>query len=520
MRGLAGLVLVCLILLVGCGGDEASPGSDTSSRQPTGELRIAASNPVTLDPALITDVTSAAYAVEIFDGLVALDPSLKVVPDLAERWELSSDGRVYTFHLRAGAKFHSGRVVSAQDVKYSLERAADRATKSPTAQLYLGDIVGVSDRLGGQATAVSGIEAVDERTLRITIDAPKSYFLAKLALPAAYVVDSEQIAANPETWVRSPNGTGPFKLTQWALNERIVLEANAEYHLGAPGVARVIFSLSGDTGALFDSDQVDIASAPISRGTDSAGYVSAAQLSTNYIGFNQQAAPFDDIKVRQAFAMSIDRAQLAKTVLQDHVLEAKGVLPPGMPGFNPNLQAIPFDPVRAKQLLAESKYGTNLPAIRFVTTNGSANNLPVEVQAIAQMWRQNLGIEVQLGSANLNSFYRDLEAGRVHIFQFGWVADYPDPENFLDLNFHSRSPANGTRYSNPEVDRLLESARTQSSADQRYGLYRQAEQIVINDIGWLPLFHGKQGYLVKPAVKGYKPPPLALSHLRFVTVER
>jgi ABC-type transport system substrate-binding protein len=522
MRAWFVAVIVNLMLLAACGGEKepVPAGGETgqAQREPSGELRIVSASPETLDPALTGDVNSSTYVLEIFDGLVTLDRDLKVVPNLAERWEISGDGRVYTFFLRRNASFHSGRPVNAHDFKYSIERATHPALKSHVAPLYLGDIVGVADKLAGRASEVEGVQVMDDYSIRITIDAPKAFFLAKLTAPVSFVVDRDQITSNPQNWIRAPNGTGPFKLTEWQLNERIVLEANPSYHLGAPGVARVVFLLGGRGVDLFEQDQADIAAAgvlpPEKRAALAPQMFSSQQLSITSVGFNLRVPPFDDLKVRQAFTMAIDRNQLVTRVLNDTVAGAQGVLPPGMPGFNPNLQAISFDPARARQLLAESRYAGSLPRITFVSpTQGQAE------QALVEMWRQNLGVEVQVSRLDLTNINREVEAGRAHLFNFGWVADYPDPENFLDILFHSRSSGNQTKYSNPQVDRLLEQARGERNNDQRYALYRQAEQIVVNEAAWLPLFHGRGSFLVKPRVKGYVRPPLLIPHLRFVTVE-
>jgi ABC-type transport system substrate-binding protein len=224
--------------------DPLNPGSGSSGAQ-SGDLRLLGGDPITLDPAVAGDAGSATYIVEIFGGLVSLDKNLQIIPDIAERWEISADGKTYTFFLNRRAMFHDGRPVTAEDVKYSLERTANPRTASPTAEAYLGDIVGARDMIRGRAQAISGINVVNSSTITITIDEPKPYFLAKLTYPTAFVVDKQEIESNPRNWTRQPNGTGPYKLREWRLNERIILEANDRYHLGAPNVKRVLFNLAG-----------------------------------------------------------------------------------------------------------------------------------------------------------------------------------------------------------------------------------------------------------------------------------
>jgi len=208
------VAMVFLLVASSCSGLLSSDG-----------LTIYGASPSTLDPARCMDATSAGFIVEIFSGLVTLDDDLNVVEDIAESYEISPDGRTYTFHLREGVTFHSGKEVKASDFKYSIERAADPQTRSQVAEAYLGDIVGVKEKLRGEADEVGGIRVVDEKTIEITIDAPKAYFLAKLTHPSAYVVDRENVESGGDWW-KHPDGTGPFKLGEWKQGQQIVLERN------------------------------------------------------------------------------------------------------------------------------------------------------------------------------------------------------------------------------------------------------------------------------------------------------
>ena len=217
------------------------------------------SDPPTLDPHLTTDATSASIIIEVFGGLVTIGQDLDIIPDLAESMpEVSAGGRVYTFHLRKDAKFHNGKPVTAADVKWSFERAADPFTASPVVDQYLGDIVGAKEKLAGDATEVSGVRVIDEHTLEITIDEPKSYFLAKLTYPTGFVLDRENVESN-RRWFREPNGTGPFTLAEYVPGETLVLARNENYHLGAPNLEKVRFVLSGGTAMLmYENDEIHI----------------------------------------------------------------------------------------------------------------------------------------------------------------------------------------------------------------------------------------------------------------------
>ena len=326
-------IVVLVFVVMGGGSNDSGGGSSASgtggrgsdSAPSNADLRLLGSDPLTMDPALASDASSATYIVEIFGGLVTIDKDLKIAPDLAENWEISPDGTVYTFHLRSNAQFQDGRPVSADDVKYSIERTANPKTLSTVADAYLGDIVGARDMIRGRAQSISGIKVIDSKTVQITIDAPKPYFLAKLTYTAAFVVDKSQIESNPRNWTRKPNGTGPYKLQEWRLNERIILQANDRYHLGAPSIKRVLYNLAGGVSALtqYQNGDIDVSGIGVndidrvsgnSRDPLAKEYMSGPGLTISYIGFDNKSKPFDDPKVRQAFAMAIDREQICHVV--------------------------------------------------------------------------------------------------------------------------------------------------------------------------------------------------------------
>jgi oligopeptide transport system substrate-binding protein len=410
-----------------------------------------------------------------------------------------------------------------------MERALDPETASAVAEAYLGDIVGATDMSRGRADHVEGIRVVDDFTLEITIDAPKPYFLAELTYPTAFVVDRQQVEANPRNWTRKPNGTGPYKLEEWLLGDRIVLEANDRYHLGAPNVQRVTFLLAGGSVlTMYENGETDYSSVSIrdiERVLDPsdplhADYVTGDELSTFYLGFNTDRAPFDDPKVRQAFAHAIDRETIARVVLKDMLPVANGVVPPGLPGYTSDVQALDYDPDLARQLLEESTYGgpDALPEITLTEVGGGAT-VGLDTQAMIEMWKDNLGVDVQIEQTDAATFFADLDAGRHQLFASGWVMDYADPQNVIDLKFYSKSRQNDTRYNNPEVDRLIEEARTEQDQAARYARYQQAEKIIVEDAAWVPLYFGRDHALVKPRVKGFFVRPMIIPWLRYMSIE-
>ncbi|MBM3189198.1 MAG: peptide ABC transporter substrate-binding protein, partial [Chloroflexi bacterium] len=459
------------------------------------------------------DSTSAEYVVHLFSGLVSLNAELEVVADLAADWDVDAEGRVYTFHLRPEATFADGKSIVASDLVYSLERACSPELRSPVGVAYLGDIVGVEEYGAGAADHIAGLTALDDHTLRVEIDAPKAYFLSKLTYPVAFVVDREQIEAEGDAWVRSPNGSGPFVLESLG-SDRIVLRANQRYVHGAPAIERVEYILSGGLPiTLYENDRLDIVGVSadeIERVLDPenplyAEHRATAELSVQYLAFNVDVPPFDDVKVRQAFAHAIDKAKIADLVYKGTAVPAVGILPPEMPDYDESLIGLPYDPARARALLAESRYGSAdaLPKVVLAVSGSSGFMAPAD-EAVVYMIEHNLGIEIAVEQVDWPYFLRDLNLQRYQMFSSGWIADYPDSQNFLDLLFHSKSMQNHMGYANAEVDRLLEEARVESDPAERTALYRQAERIIVSEAPWVPLTHGVNHVLVKPYVKNYQ----------------
>ena len=559
MRTLALATLLTLVAVAAaCGGGPtvavpdptAAPTEDTASGEqeemsvvevaedgiteaPSGGVfRRVWSDPPTLDPALVTDTTSSGVVVEVFSGLVALDTDLRLVPDLAESWEISPDGTVYTFTIRPDATFHDGKAVTAHDFKWSIERAADPRTASPVADIYLNDIVGVEDVLEGRAMEIGGIQVIDDRTIQFTIDSPKAYFLAKLTYPTAYVLDRENVEAGGSTWTDTPNGTGPFRLKEYRIGERIVLERFENYTRGQPGVSTILMNLAGGQNmAMYENDEIDFTGVGLydlervldpSEALNRELVVAPPDFSISYIGFNAQMAPFDDANFRKALNHAIDKELIATEVLSELLTPAYGILPPGFPGYNPELQGLTFDPELAKQLLAQSDYAD--PATRpriVVTVPGRGGTIGLDLEVILQMWQQVLGIEVEIQQVEWATYLEDLNKQKYQAYAgLGWSADYPDPQDFLDILFHTESGLNHGAFSDLEIDAVLEEARVEPDAARRVALYRQAEEMIVQAAAWVPLWYqGERHVLIKPHVKDYRLTPMIVPKLTLVRIE-
>ncbi len=514
----------------------AQGGEDAGEPEPPGipiqggVLKLLGADPPTLDPHQSADSTSSRYISEIFGGLLTINTDLAIAPDLSESWEISSNGQIFTFRLNPSATFHDGRKVTADDFRWSLERAADPATESPSADIFLGDIVGAMDKLKGEARSIAGISVIDEQTLRLEIDAPKAYFPSKMTYATAFVVDPANVETGQQ-WVREPNGTGPFMLADYEPGVLMRLERFDGYHLGPAILEAVEFNLAGgDRLLMYENDELHFGNVGVA-GLEMFGdptnplhnqlHQAPPGFDTTYIGMNVNEPPFDDPNIRLALNYAIDRERLIAMLLEDTVAPARGILPPGFPGYNADLDSYEFNPEKARQLLAESKYGSdtaNYPAITMTMPGSFGSPVDPMMQAILLLWEEQLGITMDILQTEWATYLQDLRQGRFQIFGgLGWIADYADPENFLDVLFHSSSSNNHTYYYNPELDALLEQARVEQDQAARFAMYREAEQIILDDAPWVPLYHsGGNYYLIKPYVKGLEFTALLIPYLRHV----
>ena len=493
-----------------------------------GTMRRLFSDPPTLDPHKTSDTTSAFIIGEVFSGLVTLNTDLQIVPDIAERWEISDDGLVYTFHLLPDATFADGKPITAQDFVYSLNRAADPELASPVARTYLSDIIGVTEVLDGEATEISGIKAIDERTLEITIDAPIAYFLAKLTYPTAFVVDKANVEAGGDAWTDAPNSTGPFILGEYKIGEHIVLERNDNFYREPAYIDRVVFNLAGGQPmALYENDEIDITGVGIldlERLQDPSEPLSKElkivppRLSVSYVGFNVNEPPFDDVHFRRALNFAIDKELIANEVYAGLIEPAYGILPPGFPGYTDSIEGLKFDAEAAKAELAMSKYADPATRPRIVlSVSGTGGDVSIGTQVILEMWEKTLGVQVEIQQVEWATYLQDLNQRKFQLFSLGWQADYPDPQDFLDILFHTDSETNHGAYSNDEVDALLEEARIERDPGKRVELYNETEQIIIDDAAWVPLWYqGESHVLIKPYIKDYRLLPMTVPKFRYI----
>ena len=512
----------------------ATDGLDNSKGQPQkgGRLTVMYSDPPTLDPHLVVDGTSFGLVVELFSGLVSLSSDLKIVPELAESWVINEKGTIYDFKLRDGIKFSNGEPVTAHDFKWSLERAASPEIGSAVAETYLNDIIGINAIVAGDSKNASGIKVIDEQTLRITIDAPKAYFLAKLTYPTAYVVNKKNVEGGGDNWTDNLVGTGAFTLAEYRIGQHIRLTRNANYWGRPAYLDEVFLNLAGGVSmAMYENDEIDVTGvglADLERVKDPGDPLNKdlvdvpASFGVSYIGFNVDKPPFDDVNFRQALNYAVDKELISTQVYASLQKPAYGIIPPKFPGHNSSLTGLRFDPNKARQLLAESKYRDkeNRPRI-VMTIPGSGGQPGLDVEVIADMWRKELDIDIEIQQVEWATYLQDLNRRRLQAWGgLSWQADYPDPQNFIDILFASGSQGNRGGYSNVKVDKLIKDAQIEQDVRQRMSLYQQSEEIIVNEAAWLPLwFDTDRPALVKQRVRGYEFTPVAIAKYRNIWIK-
>lgn len=498
----------------------ASTAGVPPSPTPAGEIKadqqilnMAGPDVNTFDPALSSDTGTSFVLRQLYSGLVTLDKNLNVVPDLAARMpDLSEGSTLYTFKLREGAKFQSGKEITAEDFKYSLERASDPKLIAPDgpsalpAANYMTDIVGVQDKLDGKATEISGVRAKDKYTLEIKLTDPKPQFLAKLTYNVFFVVNKEAVAKGFE----QVDGSGPFKLLEYKRDQYIKLGRNDNYYLGAPRLSQINLALGANAAnstVLYDQGKLDLtsvsASAEVERALDPASplnkeLVVKPQLNLFYLAFNTHARPFDDIKVRQAFSLVVDRPRIARAMFENKVIPATGILPPGLPGYTGKPGPLSYDIGKARDLIAQSSYRSpaNLPHLTLYSTG---DPLAGVLQAA---YKEAFGIDLEVRNYDLREFQSGLSQKQFQMYLYGWTADYPDPENFLRSLLGNSSPYNESGYNSSRFEDLMKQGDQQTDRNKRLDFYAQAEQVALADAPLLPIYHEVSYTLVKPYVKG------------------
>ena len=476
------------------------------------------SDVVSLDPAKATDSQGFTVIGFLYSGLTRLNADLLVEPDLAESWTVSDDGLTFTFTLKDDIGFSDGTPITADDVVFSLTHALDPGTGAWTGPFLLSNIAGSDELMGGESMELSGVQALDDKTVEITIKQPSAYFLSQLTFGPAKVVSKAAAEADPEGWDQNPVTSGAFSVAERNAGQGLVLRPNENYWQPASQISELnlVFNQDSETAfQLFRTGELDIMggsqnpipSARVAEVQDTEDFVSVPNINIRYIGFNHELAPFDDVRIRQAFAHAIDKDTLANVVLEGTVLPTDRILPPTMPGAEAPIDGLEFNPEGAQALLEEA--GVNPDEMSVTLTYGTEGDNERVVTVIQSMWQENLGVEVVLEplelstfSSRLNDTFQDPANGLQAYFSV-WGTIYPDPQYFLSQVLKSDSGNNNGHFNSPEFDALVSEADViTDDFDARVELYNQAEQIAVTEVGWLPLYNGKVNVLVRDCVEG------------------
>jgi oligopeptide transport system substrate-binding protein len=542
--------LLCLVSLLvsACGG--SSGGNSTSNsgtKAPANQqiyrwaFRLPDIN--TFDPGISTDATSINAINMVFTGLVQLDDNLNIQPQMAQSYDKSTDGLTYTFHLRQGLKFSDGKTLDANDVAYSIDRALspDINNQSGVALTYLGLIKGAADRTAGKVKTVigSGLIIQDPNTLVIHITQPAAYFLGALSYPTSYVVEKSVVTQWGQKWTDhlsdngGQGGDGPFMVKEYNHNTGIKLVPNPNYYGPKPQLSEVDYLPYKDRATSYNAylaGQADYSAIPLAEFTQAKQnpeFHQVPALTIFYIGMNYLVKPLDNIHIRQALAIALNRDVIVKAAWHSAYIPTCHIVPQGMYGYNSNLTCpagtpVTGDAAKAKQLFQQGLQEEGMTASSFPTvtytypTNSpeTANEVTTEVQ----MWKTVLGVTIATTAISQNTMYT-LETqttgknGPLQMWAGGWGADYPDPQDWITLQFGDNQPYNEFNFGNNngstaaqqrDLQKQMDAADTVSDPAARAQTYNKIEQQLLDYVAWLPIYQRPELYMLKPYVAGFK----------------
>ncbi|MFZ0889071.1 MAG: ABC transporter substrate-binding protein [Candidatus Binataceae bacterium] len=525
-RRLEGSILCALVgaTLAGCQG-----GAPPLAFPPgAAVLRLASVDDVpTLDPAAGYDTASWTFEQMIFSTLVRYgDADVDLEPDVAVAWQSPPDARTFTFHLRAGVRFSNGRPLTSADFKYAIERVLDPRNRSKGMEYYRG-IVGAAPFTAHRAAGVSGIETPDPYTIIFRLVAPDPIFVHKLAMPFAAAVPREVVERWGDDFSRHVIGSGPFKLREWIGGQRIVIVKNPDYFLkGVPRLDAVVEYIGVNEELewfKFEAGEVDVSTIPTAEfpyvmKTPSLKALTLKNITVTarYLGMNCRMWPFTDRRVRQAFNYAVDKKKLI-ALLNGRGVIARGVMPPGLPGYDPDLQGYPYEPGKARQLLEQAGVGQGFAPEIWMQSDQTMMMLGQSIQQDLAL----VGVQVRLKPVAWGPLLEAIRQPKTApLFMLGWEADFPDPENFLDVLLSRKqwSANNDSFYYNPEVDRLLAEAAPLADFQRRYALYGDAERLVVQDAPWVFLYNPVNYVIRQPWVHNYILNPMRPTRLERVWI--
>lgn len=546
------LLIVCVMLLAACGGgaNNAANGSDnggeqTASSESSGEKILRTNNktePGSLDPAIAKGTHESFVINQAFEGLMRYDENDELVPGQAESYEVSEDGMTYTFKLRDGLKWSNGDPLTAKDFEYAWKRVIDPELASEYSFQITTYVKGAEEYFNGEGSIDDvGIKALNDKTLEVQLKAPTPYFLDITAFYTLLPVNEKVVSENPD-WAKDPQGTefvsnGPFKITEWNHKENIKMVKNDNYfeadRVKLDGLHFDILEDDNTAYQKYEGGEYDVLVQPAPAVTAKALQANDPELKmgkdigTYYFEFNTTKKPFSNAKVREALSLALDRKTIVEKIAQGGQVPAEGMVPLGLNDdtgkdfrvANGNLVA--EDVAKAKELLAEGlkEEGMTAEDLKGFTLSYNTDEAHKKIaQAVQEMWKQNLGIEINLENMEFQVLLDNRKAGNFEIARAGWVGDYKDPMTMLDL-YMTDNPQNDSRWSNKEYDELLKKAASSPDQKVRMDSMMAAEKILMEEKPIIPIYFYTQPRLEKSNVTGVYKPLLAYPRFIYADIE-
>jgi oligopeptide transport system substrate-binding protein len=492
--------------------------------------------PETLDPHKSTGIPEANIIYDLFEGLLVFGQDGQPVPGVAESWDISDDGKVYTFHLRPNAKWSNGDPVTSEDFVYSLRRAVDPVTASDYATV-MAPILNAEDIVASKTPVDKlGVEAVDPQTLKITLKAPTPYFLGLLVHHIAWPVHKATVEKFGEEWTRPGNSVsnGPYVITEWVPQSKVVTKKNPNYHDAANiKIDTVVNYPTEDINEEFKRFQAGELDMTYTIPTDQIKwaaenmpkeYKNGPYFGTYYYVINMTKEPLGtDVRLRKALALAIDRQILTDKITQGGEAPAYSWVPPGVAGYDQqnadfaNMSQAERE-AEAKKLLAEAGYGDGNPLKIEILYNTSERHQKIAV-AIASMWKKALGVEATMTNQEWKVYLESRDQKNFQVARAAWIGDYPDASNFLDLFLSYAGERNDAGYNNPKFDELMAAAGVNPDAAARQDQLEEAERVFLADMPLIPIYHYRDVKMVSTKIHGYVDNVMGFHLTRYLSKE-
>ncbi len=480
-----------------------------------------------LDPPAMTTQEGFIATTALYEGLVRYKPdSTDIEPALAERWDISSDGLAYTFHLRSGVKFHDGSPLTAEAAAFTFDRSINKDNPLFKEAQGAGGFPFIDDYIGN---VVAKVEAVGPLDVRFTLRRKFSPLLSNLAIPPGFVISQDALKKYGSKINENPVGTGPFKFVEWKKDDHITVEASNAYWGTAPKLAKIIFQpvpeasvralkiLRGEADVAWPFDPKD---APQLKANPDTTVLEEPGLNVNMAEFNLKKAQFQNKALRQALNYAINKQELAEKLYSGAGTPATGVLPSTSWGFDTTLKGYPYDPEKAKALLKDAGYKGETLILDAYTIPRGYNPQGAKLAEAVQQYFASVGAKAEIKTTEWTEYRKIRRQGLLNIAFGGWQADTGDPENFLGVFFFSKNAGgvNTSFYADPQVDQLLIQANEETEVAKRKALFNQAERKIVDDAPWLFISHMKQQVALRKRVKGFVLQPTYIYYFNNVSV--